>query len=147
MTQDNPLLAQEVPYPFQEHIGFKITDWKQDFCSLELPLTPELMNRYGIPHGGLHATLLDTAMGYCCCFTEDLKKPKFVATLSLNVQYLAKSEGQMLYAMAERSGGGKSTSFAQGRIIDDNGVLIATGTAVFKHRSNTFHPNHSERKL
>ena len=57
-------LAQEAPYPLQSHLGFVLKEWKEDFCSLELPLEPFLMNRFGIPHGGVHAVLLDTVMGY-----------------------------------------------------------------------------------
>ena len=57
-------LAQEAPYPLQSHLGFVLKEWKEDFCSLELPLEPFLMNRFGIPHGGVHAVLLDTCLLY-----------------------------------------------------------------------------------
>ena len=147
MSDENKTLAQEVPYPFQAHLGFKITEWQSDFCRLEIPLEPFLMNRYGIPHGGLHATLLDTVMGYSCCYTDDPAHPKFVATLSLNVQYLAQSEGRCLYAEGRRTGGGRKTSFAEGRVTDDTWLLVSTGTAVFKHLTNQINLNTTMRTV
>lgn len=33
-------LAKETPYPLQAHLGFVLTDWKDDFCHRELPLEP-----------------------------------------------------------------------------------------------------------
>src|SRR5690606_37903503 len=79
----NPLI--EASYPFQAHLGFEIAEWREDFCRLTLPLAPFLMNRHGIPHGGLHATLLDTAMGFATCYTGDPDRRQLVLTLSLNV--------------------------------------------------------------
>ena len=38
-TQNTPL-AHEPPYPLLTHLGFVLTEWKEDFCRLELPREP-----------------------------------------------------------------------------------------------------------
>lgn len=128
-------LAQEAPYPLQSHLGFVLKEWKENFCSLELPLEPFLMNRFGIPHGGVHAVLLDTVMGYAGCYTGDVASPRFTVTLNLNVSFLAQSRGKLLLAEARRTGGGRRIFFAEGQVHDDAGQLVATGTGTFRYRS------------
>ena len=135
-NEKNLSLHSEAPYPLQNHLGFELTEWHKDYCRVELPLRPFLLNRYGIPHGGIHATLLDTAMGYCACYSEDPNKPIFAMTLSLTVNYLGQSTGNALIAEASRTGGGRKTFFAKGRVTDDTGQTIATATGVFRFRSD-----------
>ena len=128
-------LAQETPYPLQAHLGFVLRDWKEDFCHLELPLEPFLMNRFGIPHGGVHAVLLDTVMGYAGCFTGDANAQRYTVTLNLNVSFLAQSRGKIFFADGRRIGGGHRIFFAEGQVKDETGELVATGTGTFRYRS------------
>ncbi|KAA0913019.1 PaaI family thioesterase [Aquicoccus porphyridii] len=132
----DPKLKEE-PYPFQAHVGFTITDWSDGYCRLEQPMLAHLGNRYGIPHGGVHATLLDTAMGYAICFTGDPDDRQLAMTLSLNVQYHAVAKGKLLITEGRRTGGGRSTVFAEGEIRDETGTIIATATGVFRLRGST----------
>ncbi|NNK77528.1 MAG: PaaI family thioesterase [Litoreibacter sp.] len=122
-------------YPLQSHIGFKMTGWDRDYARFELPLEPFLMNRYGIPHGGVYAVLLDTVMGYCGCYTGDPKEKTLAMTLSMNTNFLSRPTGEFLIGEASRIGGGKRTFFAEGTIHDENGTLVATGSGTFRYRS------------
>ncbi len=135
MSQElDPALVED-PYPLQSHIGFKITAWQPDYARLELPLEPFLMNRYGIPHGGVHAMMLDTAMGFAGCYTGDRENPKLGMTLNLNVNFLGQAKGKLLIAEGWRTGGGRKTFFAEAKVTDDLGNTIATGTGVFRYRA------------
>jgi uncharacterized protein (TIGR00369 family) len=133
--EKNLSLHREDPYPLQNHLGFELKEWRKNFCLVELPIKPFLLNRYGIPHGGIHATLLDTAMGYCACYSENPNTPIFAMTLSLTVNYLGQSTGNTLIAEAHQTGGGRKTFFAQGSVTDDTGMIIATATGVFRFRA------------
>ncbi|MCR8724087.1 PaaI family thioesterase [Frigidibacter sp. ROC022] len=135
-TPRDPILGEEI-YPLQRHLGFRMLDWRPDFCRFELPLQPFLMNRYGIPHGGIHATLLDTAMGFAGCYTGDPDRPQLAMTLSLTVNFLGQAKGERLIAEARRTGGGARTFFAEGMVTDDAGAPVASGTGVFRYRSST----------
>ena len=130
----DPRLIED-SYPLQEHLGFQMTAWALDFARIEVPLTQTLMNRQGLPHGGVHATLLDSAMGFAGCYTGDPEKRQMALTLSLTVNYLAQASGNRLIADGWRTGGGRKTFFAEGKVCDENDTVIATATGVFRYRS------------
>ncbi|NDV98638.1 PaaI family thioesterase [Salipiger sp. PrR002] len=124
----------EGPAPYLQHLGAAMTEWRADFARFELELGREHMNRHENPHGGVHAALLDTAMGFAGCFTGDADDKLMALTLSLNVQYLSRPKGTRLIAEGTRTGGGKSTFFAEATITDETGELIAKGSGVFRYR-------------
>ena len=132
MTNTKDLL--ESPYEFQKLMGFDIIEWAQDRAKLHLHLDEKHGNRYGIPHGGVHATLLDTCMGFAGCYTGDREEPQLAMTLSLTVQYLSRPKGKLLIANGVKTGGGRKTFFAEGTIADESGELIAKGTGTFRYR-------------
>lgn len=136
MTQPHPptdaaLLAETCG--FQQIVGYRLTEWREDFARIEQALGPLAMNRQGVPHGGLHATLLDTAMGFAGCYTGQPDKRRLALTLSMSVNYMAQATGSRLIAEGWRVGGGRKTYFAEGRVTDDTGAVIASATAVFRY--------------
>ena len=124
----------EEPYAYQRLIGFHITDWSDGFCRVELPLREDHGNRYGLPHGGGHATLLDTAMGFAGSWTGTDER-RMAMTLALTLQYLSRPKGQLMIATGRKTGGGRSTFFAEGEVVDETGELIAKATGTFRYRS------------
>jgi uncharacterized protein (TIGR00369 family) len=133
MTDLNPALVEEA-YPLQAHLGFVMTGWAQGYSRFELPLEPFLMNRYGIPHGGVHAMLLDTVMGFSGSYTGDPADKQMAMTLSMTVNYLGQAQGDRLIGEGRVTGGGRKTFFAEGKITDTTGTIIATATGVFRIR-------------
>lgn len=134
MSDLDRLLAGEPPSGLQTHLGYRLVAWSPDFARVELPMTPNIANRQGLPHGGVHATLLDTTMGFAGCYTGDPDRRQMALTLSLTVNFLGQTKGDRLIAEARRTGGGKSTFFAEGTVTDESGEVIATGTGVFRYR-------------
>lgn len=124
----------EAPYAYSAHLGFSMVDWHAGYSRFELPLADHLNNRHGNPHGGAHASLLDTVMGYAGCWTGDPDTRQMCLTLALNVQYLSRPKGQLMIGEGWKTGGGKSTFFAEGLIKDETGELIAKGTGTFRYR-------------
>ena len=122
---------------FQDHMGYCLTHWDVGYARLEQPIAHFLMNRAGIPHGGNYATLLDTAMGYCGTFTGDPQVRDLALTLSLSVNFVAVPDGDALTAEAHKTGGGERTFFAEARVLDKNGQVIARGTGAFQRRKST----------
>lgn len=118
-----------------QHIGMELTFWGPDVARMEVVLQEFHKNRHGIPHGGYYAMMLDTAMGYCGAFTGDPEVKKMTMTLSMSVNFLSRPKGQKLIAEGTRLGGGAKTFFAEGRILDETGELIATGQGTFRVRS------------
>ena len=132
----DPALIED-PYPLQAHLGFRITGWGPDWSRFELPLEPFLMNRYGIPHGGLYATMLDTVMGYAGCYTGDPNARRLAMTLTLNTSFLSRPEGKLLIAEGRKIGGGRSTFFAEAEVRDETGTICAKGSGAFRYRKTS----------
>jgi len=124
----------EAPYAFQRHLGFTLTGWERDFARFEQPLVEALGNRHGALHGGVYATLLDTAMGFAGCWTGDPARRQMAMTLSMTVNFLAPPQGGTLIAEGRRTGGGRKTFFTEGAARDETGLLLATATGVFRYR-------------
>lgn len=125
----------EPPYPVQALVGMRMTGWSDGYARFELPLAPKLMNRYGIPHGGIYALLLDTVMGYAGCWTGDPEHRRLAMTLSLTTNFLGRPAGTHLVGEGRRVGGGRRTYFAEGTVADEMGTRIAGATGTFRYRS------------
>lgn len=86
-------------------------------------------NGIGIVHGGLAATLLDSAMG--CAVNTMMPAGKIFTTLEMKINYLRpmrRETGDVLCEASVIHVGGR-TATAEGRIVDREGRLYAHGTA------------------
>ncbi len=124
----------EPTYPWQDTLGFTVTGWGPGIAEIKLPIAAKHGNRYGIPHGGVLASLLDTAMGFAGCYTGDPDRPQLAMTLSMTTNFLSVARGQTLIAHGRKTGGGAKTFFAEATVTDDTGAVIATATGVFRYR-------------
>ncbi len=119
--------------PFQWLIGFRKLSMTDGHARFALDLRNDLMNAANIPHGGVHALLLDNAMGAAGCFAGEGKPPRRAVTLNLNVSYLAVPDGTRLIAEGQRVGGGRKIYFAEGSVRDDTGKELARATGTFRY--------------
>ncbi|HEY9040492.1 MAG TPA: PaaI family thioesterase [Roseovarius sp.] len=133
-TPQNPA-DLEAPYELQEVLGYSLTEWSHGLAVVEAEFTDTLKNRQGLLHGGIHALLLDTAMGYAGCYTGVAGQQQNALTLSMTVNYVGQLQGTRLIATGRRIGGGRRTYFAEAKVTDDTGATLATATGVFRYRS------------
>lgn len=123
--------------PFQRFIGFRRTAQEEGVIRLELTMRPELENPLGIPHGGVHAAMLDSAMGWAGTWAGDDTPVRKSVTLNLNVSYLATpantGEATLLIAEGRKVGGGRKVFFSEGELRDQTGRLLARGSATFRY--------------
>jgi uncharacterized protein (TIGR00369 family) len=86
-------------------------------------------NGLGIAHGGLAATLLDSALG--CAINAMMPAGKIFTTLEMKVNYVRPIRGERGVVRCEGNvihAGGR-VAIAEGRIMDEDGKLYAHGTA------------------
>lgn len=131
----DPELVEDMS-AFQTHMGYRLTHWDDGYARLEQPLSANLMNRIGIPHGGNYGVILDTAMGFSGVYTGDPKRRLYALTLSITVNFIAPARGELLVAEAEVVGGSRQTFFAEGRVFDGEGRVIAQSTGTFQRRES-----------
>ncbi len=86
-------------------------------------------NGLGIAHGGLAATLLDSALG--CAINAMMPAGKVFTTLEMKINYvrpLTRGSGEVRCEANVIHAGGRVAT-AEGRIMDEGGKLYAHGTA------------------
>jgi uncharacterized protein (TIGR00369 family) len=86
-------------------------------------------NGLGIAHGGLAATLLDSALG--CAINTVMPAGRVFTTLEMKLNYVRpmRRETGEVRCEAEVLHAGGRVATAEGRIVDSSGKLYAHGTA------------------
>jgi len=126
---------------FAQLVGYRVSAWRDDHAEVSLEIREEHLNRSGVLHGGVMTTLIDSACGYCGCYSPDPARPRRAMTVSLTCHFLGPvREGDRLIAEARRTGGGRQIFFCDCKVVNQEGRLVAEGSGVFKYRRG------SERK-
>lgn len=135
MSED-PILDPSVPdQGFAALTGYRLVRWEAGLAEVEVVVEAQHLNRSGLPHGGLLATLLDAALGYTGVHAEPPAKPRRAVTLQLNVQFIGAAQlGERLVCTARMTGGGGTVFFSSGEVRNPAGRLIARADGVFKYR-------------
>lgn len=109
-------------------LGLRMTSIEPGAATFELTTGPEHSNTLGIVHGGVAATMLDSAMA-CAIHTMLGAEDEFV-TVELKVNYIrpANVSGEVLTARGTVLHVGGSTGVADGQIRNNDGGLIAHAT-------------------
>ena len=118
--------------PFQHYVGITVLQLGGGKSVLQLELEKHHFNLYGIPHGGVHATLLDIAMGTAASFPDESGREVDSVTLNLSVDYIAPPISKVLIAKGEVTKKGKSIAYCTAEIFDEDKKLIASGRSIFK---------------
>lgn len=98
-------------------------------CEITIPLNPTLDNNLHILHGGITATVLDTAMGSLANYL--LPEGFGAVTNQLNIHYIAPGIGEQLRCKAEIIHQGKKTIVISGEAYRNDGKKIAYATGTF----------------
>ncbi len=124
----------ERPYSgYAELIGYQLVDKAKDFARLTLLIGPQHLNRMEVPHGGVLATLLDSATGFAVAFADGPDRVLKAVTLSMNVQFIGQGKiGETIIAEGRRTGGGRTVAFATAELRTESGLVLARGDAVYR---------------
>ena len=114
-------------------LGFRLVEWRSGYAVLDVELDERHKNRQGGLHGGITASMIDAATGYCGIYEPDSSKRRGNVTVSLNINYISRPKGARLRATAELIRAGRRLYFAAARVTDDQDTLIATAEAVYAY--------------
>lgn len=89
-------------------------------------------NRHGMMHGGLIATVLDTAMGATASWLRGAGGAIPFSTITMTVNFVAPMPMGQIIAEGRVIGGGFKTVFVEARAHSDTGTLVAQATGTFK---------------
>ena len=124
----------ERPYSgYAELIGYELIEKARDFAKLRLVVGPQHLNRMNVPHGGVLATILDSATGFAVAFADGPEKVLRAVTITMNVQFVGQAQaGDTIYSIGRRVGGGRTVAFANAEAVNQAGLLVAKCEATYR---------------
>jgi uncharacterized protein (TIGR00369 family) len=123
------ILAGELPRPpLAALMNFELVELREGYAVFAVEPAEYHYNPIGVVHGGLAATLLDSAMG--CAVHSMLPAGTGYTTLEIKVNYVRAitAETGRVRCEARLVHLGGRTAIAEGRIVDNAGKLYAHGT-------------------
>jgi uncharacterized protein (TIGR00369 family) len=121
---------------FNKDLGFRMVEWSPDHAVLALDLEPRHLNRSGIVHGGILATIIDAAGGYAGVYPIDGRKRRIV-TVSMTTNYLGQAKTGTITCTARRQGGGRTIFTATAEVRGPDGTLLALGQGIYRYIAET----------
>jgi len=118
--------------PYIGSLGVVIERWEPEGVRIRLPFDPELTNDGSVYHGGAVASLMDTAGAGAVWAGHDFDKGARAATVSMTVNYTGAAGNVDLVADAVCVKRGRDLAFSEIRVESPDGVLVATGTLVYR---------------
>jgi uncharacterized protein (TIGR00369 family) len=124
------IVAGDMPAPpIAELVGFDLVEVGEGRASFALDPAERHYNPLGTFHGGIAATLLDSAMGVAVHTT--LEEGQTYTTLELKVNYvraITEATGRVVATGSVIHRGGRVAT-AEARLTDADGRLLAHGTS------------------
>jgi uncharacterized protein (TIGR00369 family) len=120
---------------FYRYMQMEALDAEDGRSSFRLTVKDDFKNLYGILHGGVIATILDST---CSIAVASLLEPgEFSYTLDQRVNYIGNVRSGVLHGQGKTIHKGRKTAVSEGEIRDDDGNLIAFGVNtlfLFRHQ-------------
>ncbi|MFK3938113.1 PaaI family thioesterase [Alkalihalobacillus sp. NPDC078783] len=114
---------------FWGYVGCEMIELGEQRVIVELDVEPHHLNLIGILHGGVHATMLDSAMGILVMAAHSDAN---MVTTNLNIHYLAQAKEERVRVEAEIVHESRSMMTTEGKLLNESGELCALATATFR---------------
>ncbi|MGO4887908.1 PaaI family thioesterase [Anaerobacillus sp. MEB173] len=101
----------------------------EDTYEVTIPIQPLIENPLKIVHGGITATLLDTAMG--AFINRLLPEDSAAVTSEIKINYLTPGIGTTLRCLATIAHKGKKLWVAEAKVYSDTNKLVAMASGSF----------------
>jgi uncharacterized protein (TIGR00369 family) len=114
--------------PSAKLLGWRLLDARPDRGWLRVGFDgrPEFCNPAGFIQGGILSAMLDDTMGPAAFMTSEGRF--YTTTISLTVNFLAPAKPGPLTVDAQVIQLGKSIAFMEGKLMADNGAVLATAS-------------------
>lgn len=115
--------------PFAKLIGMELADIRPNEATVTIDMRDDLKQPSGVMHGGVTATLIDTAMAFAVrtYLTDD--EP--TETIDLTVHYLRPHVTGKAKCTAKVIRPGKRIFTVSADVVNEEGKLIATGISTY----------------
>ena len=114
---------------FAAYCGLELDTMEPGKATGRCKLREELLNPYGMAHGGAINTILDTIGGLAASSAID--PPHYLVTRSADVHYLRPISGEVMFSRAEVIKAGKQMCLVRAEVFDEKDRLCAEGLLEF----------------
>ncbi len=111
--------------PIYQHMGMRVLEAGHGYSKLELDACSQLHSLYGMLHGGVPATIIDSACGIAV--GSMLEPGEMCVTVDLRINYISNLKEGVIYAEGRVLHKGRQTGVAEAEVKDESGNLIAVG--------------------
>jgi len=115
--------------PFAKLMGMQLVDIRPNEAEIRIDMRDDLRQPSGVLHGGVTATLIDTAMAFAV--RTHLADHEFTATIDLTVHYLRPHTSGIFTCTAKVVRAGKRIFTVSADVENEEGKLIATGLSTY----------------
>jgi acyl-CoA thioesterase len=124
---ENGQLAQKVVTKmmqqdaFSQWLGITVITVREGYSKIQMTLREDMVNGFGVIHGGITFSLADSAFAFACNNRNNLS-----LALDTNISFVKSTRpGDVLTAEAIEVHNGKSTGLYQITVTSQEGVLVA----------------------
>lgn len=106
---------------FSKWLGIQVIEIKEGYCKIKMTIRKEMVNGFGIVHGGITFSLADSAFAFACNNRNNLS-----VALDTSINFIKPVHvDDVLIAEAKELHNGKSTGLYQISVSNQNGHLVA----------------------
>jgi uncharacterized protein (TIGR00369 family) len=114
--------------PYFELMSMKICDIGVGHSRFEIDLNKKHLQPFGLVHGGVFATIIDTATSWAIFYSiED--QDAGMTSVDLKLNYLAPAASGKLIAKGRQKKVGNTLGYATAEVTDEAGKILAHGTS------------------
>lgn len=118
--------------PFLGGLGIVFDRYDPDHVVLRLPFREDLTNDGTYFHGGVIASVLDTAGAAAAWSNHDFDKGARASTVSMSVQYVGAAKKSDLVCHARTVRRGKELTFTEISATDADGSVVAHAVQTYR---------------
>lgn len=106
---------------FSQWLGIEVLDVSEGYSKIQMTVRPEMINGFGIVHGGVAFSLSDSAFAFACNNRNNLS-----VALDTSINFLKPVHvGDVLIAEAKELHNGRTTGLYHISVFNQNNLLVA----------------------
>jgi uncharacterized protein (TIGR00369 family) len=115
--------------PFYKFMGIRLTHIGLGSSEIKMDVGRRVTQNAGFAHGGVSASLIDSAVGLALCTLID--QTSRITTIDLQMNFLAPAKPGSLTARGRIIHKGKRTAVGECHVTDATGKLLSKGTVTY----------------
>jgi uncharacterized protein (TIGR00369 family) len=118
--------------PYLSGLGIRFERYEPDEATIRLPFRADLTNDGTHYHGGVIASVIDTAGAAAAWSNHDFDKGVRASTVAMSIQYVGACKRSDLLCHARAVKRGRELTFCEITATDADGAIVAHGVQTYR---------------